>query len=139
MTDGTLFQANASLDSLVPREQEITPQPVTISGLQAPTSRKISNATHVSRTDPDASLAFKKGTARTLKYKTHLTLDAESKVILAAAVTTGATHESQVYLAQIDAIQTQLALNICEATADRAYGSGEIIQAPKYYAQYSFI
>lgn len=131
MTDGTLFQANASLDSLIPKD-ELKGEDKVITELNSPTRqpiRKISNQTHISRTDPQASLAFKKGTARTLKYKTHFTLDAASRVVLDAKVTTGATHESQVYLAQIEAIQNEFALTIQEATADRAYGSGDILQA----------
>lgn len=129
MTDGTLFQANASLDSLVPKDMTVTHgnNESAKPGIKVP-SRKISNQTHRSYTDPDATLAFKKGTARTLKYKTHFTIDADSKVILNAKVTTGATHESQVYLEQIESIKNELAITIQEATADRAYGSGEIIQ-----------
>ena len=50
----------------------------------------ISNQTHRSRTDPDATLAPKKGTPLQLKYKVHQTIDADSRVILDSEVTTGA-------------------------------------------------
>lgn len=131
MTDGTAFQADASLDSLVPKNQDETDNKKEISkpGIKAPSSRKLSNKTHVSITDPDSSLAFKNGTPRTLKYKAHITIDAESRVVLDAKITTGATHESQVYLQQIETIEKNLKLTINESIADRAYGSGEIIQA----------
>ena len=132
MTDGTLFQANASLDSLtLKNEDEIHDETIssTKTGLQAPPPRAISNKTHISKTDPDATLAFKNGTPRTLKYKAHMTIDADSRVVLDAKITTGATHESQVYLAQIQVIEKDLNINITEAIADRAYGSGEIIQS----------
>lgn len=131
MTDGTLFQANASLDSLAPKNQEAVGNEIKENrkpGLQAPASRKISNKTHISKTDPDATLAFKNGTPRTLKYKAHITIDADSRVVLDSKITTGATHESQVYLQQIETIEKDLGLNINEAIADRAYGSGRIIQ-----------
>lgn len=132
LTDGTLFQANASLDSLIPRnkdEIQCEHKQLTKPGIQAPLSRGLSNKTHMSKTDPDASLAFKNGTPRTLKYKAHMTIDADSRVVLDAKVTTGSTHESQVYLQQIETIKEDLGLNIREATADRAYGSGDIIQS----------
>ena len=132
MTDGTLFQANASLDSLAPKnknEINIENKERAIPGIQAAPSRKISNQTHISKTDSDATLAFKNGTPRTLKYKAHMTIDADSRVVLDAKITTGATHESQVYLQQIETIEKNLGLNISEAIADRAYGSGNIIQS----------
>ncbi|MCE3238929.1 MAG: transposase, partial [Gammaproteobacteria bacterium] len=132
MTDGTLFQANASLNSLVPKNKEERNNKYRErgkTGIQPPPRRKISNKTHVSATDPDASLAFKNGTPRTLKYKAHITMDADSRVILDTKVTTGSTHESQAYLQQIKKIEKDLGIKIHEATADRAYGSGDIIQA----------
>jgi transposase len=130
MTDGTLFQANASLDSLISKEEINEEQKKTSKrGLEAPPSRKVSNKTHISKTDPDATLAFKNGTPRTLKYKAHMTIDADSRVVLDTKITTGATHESQVYLQQIETIEKNLGLDIQEATADRAYGSGDIIQS----------
>lgn len=131
MTDGTLFQANASLDSLVSKnneEQEDTNFEESKPGIQAPASRSVSNKTHISFTDPDATLAFKNGTPRTLKYKAHMTIDADSRVVLDTKITTGATHESQVYLQQIEKIENDLNVNINTAIADRAYGSGDIIQ-----------
>ncbi|HVW99039.1 MAG TPA: IS1182 family transposase, partial [Candidatus Babeliaceae bacterium] len=131
MTDGTLFQANASLDSLISKMSLNTEDNKIINkrGLHAPPARDISNKTHISKTDPDASLAFKKGTIRSLKYKAHFTLDAESRVILDAKATTGATHESQVYLQQLEQIENDLQITIANTIADRAYGSGEIIQS----------
>ena len=65
--------------------------------------RKLSNQTHRSRTDPDATLAQKQGTPRQLKYKVHQTIDADSRVILDTEVTTGARHDNQPYLAQLRA------------------------------------
>jgi hypothetical protein len=68
--------------------------------------RKLSNKTHRSCTDPDATLAQKKGTPRQLKYKVHQTIDADSRVILDTEVTTGARHDNQPYLAQLKRAST---------------------------------
>jgi hypothetical protein len=91
--------------------------------------RKISNQTHISKTDPDATLALKKGTSRHLKYKAHLTIDAESRVIIDTKITTGACHDSQVYLNQLQSMAEHHSITIKEAIADRAYGSGQILQS----------
>lgn len=131
MTDGTLFQANASLDSMVSNNKKVEQDLETnklIPGVQVPKIKEFNNKTHISSTDPDASLAFKKGTVRSLKYKNHLTIDADTRVILDTTITTGSTHESQVYLDQINAVEKNTAIKIQIAIADRAYGSGDIIQ-----------
>lgn len=132
MTDSTLFQANASLDSLSPLPDELESYESKGSlspGLKAPPVRKISNKTHQSKTDPDASLAFKMGSVRALKYKAHLTIDAPSRIILDAHVTTGAIHESQVFLDRLSLIEKNFSFQIREAIADRAYGSAAILHA----------
>ena len=131
MTDGTLFQANASLDSMIPRDKIVEHDLETnkiVPGIKPPKARKINNKTYISNTDPDASLAFKHGTVRSLKYKNHLTIDADSRVILDTTITTGSTHESQVYLDRVAAIEKEISIKIQTAIADRAYGSGNIIQ-----------
>ena len=95
MTDATLIAADASLNSLVhndpgeaQREEEAQRQPRGM--IDGEAQRKLSNETHRSRTDPDATLAQKRGTPRQLKYKVHQTIDADSRVILDTEVTTGA-------------------------------------------------
>lgn len=131
MTDSTLFQANAFLDSMVPRDKKIEiklEKNKVVPGISPPKGRKITNENYISKTDPDASLAFKKGAAKTLKYKNHLTIDSNSRIILDTKVTTGSTHESQVYLNQIDTIEKEISIKIKVTIADRAYASGNIIQ-----------
>ncbi|GAG06889.1 unnamed protein product, partial [marine sediment metagenome] len=93
-----------------------------------PASRKISNQTHTSRTDPDASLAQKRGTPRQLKYKVHQTIDADSRVILDTEVTTGARHDNQPYVQQLQRVRDRYKITIREAIADRGYGSAAIIR-----------
>lgn len=101
--------------------------------------RKLSNQTHRSRTDPDATLAQKQGTPRQLKYKVHQTIDAESRVILGTEVTTGARHDNQPYLAQLQRVKDQHKVTIYEATADRGYGSAAIIRTLREQAVTPYI
>jgi len=102
-------------------------------------ARRISNQTHTSRTDPDATLAQKRGTPRQLKYKVHQTIDADSRVILDTHVTTGARHDNQPYLDQLKRIEQRCRLTIVEATADRGYGSAAIIRALQEQGKRTFI
>lgn len=122
MTDSTLFQANASLDSLKPKDDTYIPND---------SKKTFSNKTHISRTDPDASFAFKAGTVRSLKYKAHITTDAQSRIILAIKITTGAVHDSIPYLEQLEYVIQKSKINLIEVIADKAYGTGEIIQSLK--------
>ncbi len=91
--------------------------------------RRVTNQTHSSRTDPDATFSKKKGTPRQLKYKVHTSIDADSRVILDTEVTTGARHDNQPYLAQLARLVEKYNINISEAIADRGYGSAAIIRA----------
>jgi transposase len=100
MTDATLIAADASLNSLVhndPEEakREEAAQHERRGSIDGRAQRKLSNQTHHSRTDSDATLAQKQGTPRQLKYKVHETIDADSRVILDTEVTTGARHDNQ--------------------------------------------
>ena len=73
--------------------------------------------------DPDSTLARKEGTPRSLKYKMHTTIDADSRVVLGTRITTGATHETKIFIEQIKSIKSDYNLNITEAIADRGYGA----------------
>lgn len=133
MTDATLIAADAALDSLVHNDpeqaqQETEAQRGRTKTVDRPATRKISNQTHTSRTDPDATLAEKRGTPRQLKYKVHQTVDADSRVILDTEVTTGARHDNQPFLAQLQRVQDRHKVRIREAIADRGYGSAAIIR-----------
>lgn len=92
MTDSTLLDADASLDSLTLKEKDKNVPPIEKG------KRSLSNITHVSKTDPEATLAFKSGTPRTLKYKAHVTSDSKNRIILAIRITTDAVHDSVPYL-----------------------------------------
>jgi len=133
MTDATLIAADAALNSLVHNDpeqakREAEAQHERRGSIDGRAQRKLSNQTHRSRTDPDATLAQKQGTPRQLKYKVHQTIDADSRIILDTEVTTGARHDNQPYLAQLQRVKDQHKVAICEATADRGYGSAAIIR-----------
>ena len=124
MTDATLIAADASLDSLVHNDPEqarveAESQRCRRGMLDPSANRRVSNRTHRSRTDPEATLAQKRGTALQLKYKVHQTIDAESRVILDAEVTTGGRHDNQPYLEQLRRVEDRCHCTIQEATADR--------------------
>ncbi|WP_131781898.1 transposase [Legionella gresilensis] len=124
-----MFQANASLNSLAPKfdREDISQGERGVKLVK----RTISNKTHQSKTDPDASLALKKGAPRTLKYKAHVCITSQSRIILDIKITTGAVHDLQPYLEQLNAIKSILNQDIKEAIADRAHGSGHIIATLK--------
>lgn len=86
ITDGSLIEANASIDSMVAKDENIANAELQALKERKPTEampkRKITNETHISKSDPDSSLAKKEGTARALRYKVHSTIDADSRVIL---------------------------------------------------------
>jgi transposase len=144
MTDATLIAADASLNSLVHNDpdkakQEEEAQKQRRGTIDGRAQRKLSNQTHRSRTDPDATLAQKQGTPRQLKYKVHQTIDADSRVILDTEVTTGARHDNQPYLDQLQRIRDQHELKIREAIADRGYGSAAIIRALQQHGTETYI
>ena len=135
MTDATLVEADASLESLIHNEPEQAKKEAEARrprGLvDHANKRRLTNQTHTSRTDPEATLCQKRGSPRHLKYKVHQTIDADSRIILDTEVTTGARHDSQPYLEQLQRVVDRYGVTIHEATADRGYGSAEIIKALK--------
>ncbi|MFN7093929.1 MAG: transposase [Burkholderiales bacterium] len=58
-----------------------------------------------------------------------MSIDADTRIILDVKVITGATHEPQVYLEQLQTIENRLNVSIKRAIADQDYGSGDIIQS----------
>lgn len=114
MVDSSLLEADASLDSMITNTEGSLNE-----------KSKLSNETHTSITDPDSTLAMKKGSARGLRYKSHFAIDADSRVILNNKVTTGNVHESNVFLEQINFLKFIHKLSINEIIADRAYGAAD--------------
>jgi transposase len=142
MTDATLIAADAALNSLI-LTQSGGPEPQALSESAKPVDsripRKLSNQTHRSCTDPDATLAEKKGSPRQLKYKVHQSADADSRVILDTHVTTGGRHDNQPYLEQLRRIEEHCRIAILEVIADRGYGSAHIIRTLQEQGKKTFI
>lgn len=149
MIDGSMIKANASLYSMVERQAEgksdksHDDDPPQTSGQssgqihskdglsnndlrkQNIQGKKISNATHTSRVDPDATLAGKAHEQKSLQYKTHHTIDGGSRVILDCHVTTGSVSDIAMFQARIEQVESALGVKIGEVVADRGYGSAE--------------
>jgi len=80
-----LIAADASLNSLVHNDtneadKEVESQQQDRGLKDSSSARRVSNKTHTSYTDPDATLAQKPGTPRELKYKVRQSIDADSRV-----------------------------------------------------------
>ena len=134
ITDASLVVANASARKLHRREAstdrvEAKPgrQPDKAGASQTPTMKreKVSNRTHVSKVDGDASLVNRKSYPRKLYHKVHYCADAASRVITDCHVTTGACHENTVITQRIEYQQKRFGLPIKEVIADVGYGSGK--------------
>lgn len=143
VTDGTWVKANAAINSLVKKGPDGGPEKSDdgdqSGGSKSILGKKFSNNTHVSKTDPEATLSGKADEPKTLRYKVHGTADAESRVILDCHVTTGSVHDCKPYIGRIDAIEKNLGCQIIEASADRGYGTGENLQYLKGKGIESFI
>ena len=148
MVDGSTMRANASIYNMVEREEENKndddvdpPHP----GGGAPIyskdglsnndfrqrkieGKKISNKTHVSKSDPESGLSGKAFEAKSLSYKTHSAIDADSRVIIDCHVTAGSVSEVKVFQSRVEAIEKNLSVKIGEVIADRGYGSGENLE-----------
>ena len=85
--------------------------------------RTIKNDAHIRMSDPDSIWASKEDTPRGLKYKIHTTIDADSRVILNSKITTGAIHDTKIFIEQIKSIKSDYNLNITEAIANRGYSA----------------
>jgi transposase len=128
MMDGSLIKADAALSSLVPKEKENPEDNISNIKDNRPSKyikgKKFSNETHVSKTDPDCTLAGKVGEPKQLRYKNHCTIDRDSRVILDAHITTGAKVDGHEMTGRLDHIERTFDLKIGELTADRGYGYG---------------
>jgi len=146
--DSTYIQANASLKSIVPRQDAIEPhysskeyvdkvfsenpvEDTKTSQVKEHTepmneitatkqSKKYSNKTHVSKTDTDASIIGRsQGKPLQLTYKEHFTIDADQRIITSVAVTEGAVGDE----AKAQDLVQQQPVPIKEICADTKYGT----------------
>lgn len=86
--------------------------------------RVLANQTHVSLSDPDATMVYRKGAEGGLKYKVHYSADVDTRIITDCYTTTGSTHEGPVLPGRINYLCDEIGLDVQEVIADRGYGRG---------------
>ena len=132
--DGSSVEASASAQKLERREQptmavEVKDEKQQSREVVSPTAvvkrEKVSNRTHVSKVDSDATLVNRQGYPRKLYHKVHYCADAASRVITDCHVTTGAYHETNVITQRIQYQQQRFGLPVEEVIADVGYSSGK--------------
>ncbi|MBU4212666.1 MAG: transposase [Kiritimatiellae bacterium] len=137
--DATTVQANASLGSLeeiiIPYEPEeyldkVERENPAEEPLLANTGKKLSNETHISRTDPDARIFRKQFEKTKLAYSDNVLMDNTSRVILDVEITEPNLHqEGQVAGEMLE--RSRFAYGIKPETigGDKAYGSGPAVRS----------
>ena len=83
------------------------------------------NRTHVSTTDPDASVVRRGGGTSRLKYQVHRVVDERCEVITATEVSTGAVHEAHRMDSLLDAHAHTTGITAEVCVADSKYGTIE--------------
>ena len=81
------------------------------------------NKTHLSTTDPDASLVSKGKVRSQLSFKAHRAVDAKAEVITATEVTSGAVNEGHLLADLIDQHTENTQSQVEVAVADSQYGT----------------
>ena len=125
--------ASASAQKLARREQPtVADEKHQSNEAMSPTRvakrERISNRTHVSKVDRDATLVNRAGYPMQLYHKVHYCIDASSRVITDCHVTTGADHENTVIRGRIEYQQARFGFPIEEVIADAGYSSGKNYQ-----------
>lgn len=90
--------------------------------------RVLSNATHVSKSDPDARIAVKPGKPRMLCYTSNMSVDVQENVITNIAAEHSSKKDSQLLIRNIHRTEAALnehGLNISNVLADTGFSSGE--------------
>jgi transposase len=83
------------------------------------------NRTHLSTTDPDASLVSKGRVRSQLSFKVHRAVDAQSEVITATEVTSGAVNEGHLLPGLIEQHMENTASQVEVVVADSQYGTSK--------------
>ena len=137
LTDATLIEADASLNSIVKKEdlhktraelkaEKVQAAAEAAANPSAPKKKteKHSAKTHASRTDSDSTMVKRAGYRPHLYYKSHCTIDGARRVITDCHVTTGSTHECTIFQERVDYVTQRFGLKPDEWLADRGYGHG---------------
>ena len=136
VVDATLVKANASMDSLVKREDG-DPNTRVLKQYEkrnhdfqyGKRKRRVANQTHVSASDPDATMVYRKGTDGGLKYKVHYSADVKTRIITDCYTMTGSTHEGLILPDRIDYLCDEMGFDVQEMIVDRGYSRGPTYSA----------
>ncbi len=136
VADATLVKANASMGSLVKRE-DADPDARVLKRYEkryhdfqhGARKRRVANQTHVSASDPDATMVYRRGIDGGLKYKIHYSADAKTRIITDCYTTTGSTQEGPILPSRIDYLCDEMGFDVQEVIADRGYGRGPTYSA----------
>jgi transposase len=131
ISDASLVEANASINSLSKREKS-DPKARELKAYQrryhdfreGKKERSVSNQTHVSKTDPDATLVSRASCYKKLSYKTHYSIDADSRIIVDCYATTGSQHECTILPGRANYVLNRFAFVVKQWIADKGYGRG---------------
>jgi transposase len=130
--DGTMIDAYASIKSFVPKDQIGRKDSGDSNGFKSSNpevdfhGQKRSNATHQSKTDPEARL-YKKGNGQEarLRHLGHITTDNRRGLVLAVAVSSATGDaEPQQALKMLDALKADHGLQPKTGGTDKGYDSG---------------
>jgi transposase len=133
--DGSLIAAHASNDSVLSaapefiaalkatyRQQAAKLEEPALVATEPPPAGPI-NATHLSRTDPDAELASQPGQPSRPRYKLHRMVDDAHGVITAQVTTGGAVKEETQLMGLIEQHQHHTEQTVATVVADSGYGT----------------
>ena len=128
--DATLVRADASIESMQPIKEfakdVFTNNPSEENKTDKKRERKMSNKTHRSTTDPDATLMKKHPrTQAHLSYQCHMTVDTKNRFITGVKTLTGATSECPYLPGIIREQKDRYGFKVKDVTADKAYSSTE--------------
>lgn len=119
---------NARIDADVPRDRERRKLELAAPRSGPTAKRKASNATALSRTDPDAKLRYKPGHRPHLVHRAQVATDPKSRVIVAVRAETATGHEADSLPVIIDRARW-LRHKVEEIVADAGYASAATYQA----------
>jgi len=128
--DSSLVRANASKDSIVKASPELVAALRHAYAQQEqklePLESQVVNASHVSTTDPDATLGKGGGSAASqLSYKHHRVVDDAQGVITAVETTTGCAGDAQQLPGLVEQHEMNTGSKADTAIGDKHYGTSE--------------
>ncbi len=124
--DGSLVQANASIDSIQRKvEQLYAVQEGKLEELEVP-SKSTGGRKWVSRTDPEAAVVRKgRGDRSRPRYKHHRGIDDQCGVITALKTTSGDGQENQEMLELVEQHECHTSSKVTTVVADSQYGTNQ--------------